>query len=106
MSATTLVKPTARRTRKWWRKYWLELSVFVGGAIAMNLIFIATAFRESATVDRTAAGQLGDFVGGYFGTLFALFGVVLVIRTIREGRETCGFRKFCRLDSGNSGRLM
>jgi hypothetical protein len=94
MASFSPVKTVGGATRHWWRRYRLELSVFLVGAVAMNLIFIANAFRESTTIDRTAAGQLGDFVGGYFGTFFALFGVVLVIRTIREGRETDRREKF------------
>jgi hypothetical protein len=87
-------RTTAERIRKWWYEYWLETGIFVGGAIALNLIFFSKAFREGTTVDRTAAGQLGDFVGGYIGTYFALITLVLVIRTLREQRRNGESDKF------------
>ncbi|VVO45752.1 hypothetical protein PS870_00022 [Pseudomonas fluorescens] len=52
----------------------------------MNLIFIAKAYRASDTVDPTTAGQLGDFIGGYFGTIFTLISVVLLFATLRNQR--------------------
>jgi hypothetical protein len=52
----------------------------------MNAIFIARAFRQSDTVAPEIAGQLGDFVGGYVGTLFSLIGVLLLYVTLRSQR--------------------
>lgn len=70
-----------------WRRWKLELLVGLFGLAAMNSIFLARAFRETHTIDRQSAGQLGDFVGGYFGTLFSLAAVVLVIRTLKNQVE-------------------
>jgi hypothetical protein len=59
----------------------------------MNLIFFAGAFRGD-TVDRTAAGQLGDFVGGYIGTLFALTTVVLIVTTLKTQQRASERQNF------------
>jgi hypothetical protein len=95
MSNTTAPpKAAVQPRRKWLEQYRLEIFIFACGLIALNLIFFARAFREGTTIDRTAAGQLGDFVGGYIGTYFALVTVVLVIRTIREQRRADRREKF------------
>src|SRR5438270_2408223 len=60
----------------------------------MNLIFIAKAFRQSTTVDREAAGQLGSFVGGYVGALFALIGVVLLYHTLKKQLQAAREQSF------------
>jgi hypothetical protein len=60
----------------------------------MNLIFIAEVFRASDTVDPEGASQLGDFVGGYIGTFFALCSVVLLIRNLRDQRKSTEILNF------------
>jgi hypothetical protein len=60
----------------------------------MNLIFFPGAFRDGFTVDRTAAGQLGDFVGGYVGTAFVLLSVVLLFITLKKQRLTAQEQSF------------
>jgi len=72
--------------KPWYRVYWLESLIALTGFATMNLIFIAKAYRASDTIDPTTAGQLGDFVGGYFGTLFTLISVVLLFATLRNQR--------------------
>jgi hypothetical protein len=67
--------------------YRAELFLLAIGLVAMNLVFVAEAFREGTTVDREAAGQLGDFVGGYVGTLFGLASVVCLFMTLRLQRQ-------------------
>jgi hypothetical protein len=52
----------------------------------MNLIFLAEAFRQGTKIDATTAGLLGDFVGGYIGTFFALISVVFLLATLRSQR--------------------
>lgn len=84
-------RPTSRQ---WWIEYRLEIVIVIVGAFAMNLIFIARAFRETGIVDRAAAGQFGDFVGGYVGTLFALIGVVLLFGTLRNQRSAAQHQNF------------
>jgi Putative phage abortive infection protein len=72
---------------RFWHRWRVELFIALGGLIAINLIFFARAFRETHTIDRQSAGELGDFVGGYVGTFFTLLGVVLVVRTLRSQVE-------------------
>lgn len=72
--------------KSWIRECWREAIVLAVGLVTMNLIFIAKAFRAATTVDPAGAGQLGDFVGGYIGTFFALVGVVLLVATLRNQR--------------------
>ncbi|WP_435626516.1 putative phage abortive infection protein [Candidatus Ferrigenium straubiae] len=60
----------------------------------MNLIFIAEAFRATDTVNPEGAGQLGDFVGGYVGTFFALASVVLLTSTLRNQRRSAQVLNF------------
>ena len=64
------------------------------GVIVMNVIFFAGAFRETDTIDRAAAGQLGDFVGGYVGTLFTLLSVAFLILTFTIQRRAFQLQSF------------
>ena len=77
-----------------WVEYRTPILIVVGGLIVMNLIFIAEAFRETGTIEQAAAGQLGDFVGGYIGTLFALVGVVLLFVTLDHQRRASQQQNF------------
>ena len=78
----------------WLREHWIEILVLALGLVAMNLIFIAKAFRATDTVDPAGAGQLGDFVGGYIGTFFALASVVLLTSTLRNQRRSAQILNF------------
>lgn len=73
--------------RPWWREYLVEGIIIAFGLIAINLIFIAEAFRKEDAVNPASAGQLGDFVGGYIGTFFALVSVVLLFSTLKNQRR-------------------
>lgn len=84
----------ARRKSSWWREHLGEVLIVAGGLVAVNLIFIAKAFRQTYTVDRESAGQLGAFVGGYFGAIFALIGVVLLFSTLKSQRHTSETQNF------------
>ena len=81
-------------TKSLWKEYRVEIAIVIFGLIAMNLVFIASAFRATGTLDRTAAGQLGDFVGGYVGTAFALIGVVLLFTTLKNQRRATQQQNF------------
>jgi hypothetical protein len=76
-----------------YRKYAVEIIVLLIGLAAMTSIFLAGAFRGS-TVTREAAGQLGDFVGGFVGAGFSLIGIVLLIRTLVEQRTSSNIQSF------------
>jgi uncharacterized protein YlbG (UPF0298 family) len=70
----------------WW-KYRVEVLIVLSGLAIMNFIFIARAFRQTYTVDRESAAQLGAFVGGYVGPFFTLIGIVLLVTTLRSQKE-------------------
>lgn len=72
----------------------IEIAVITIGIISMNMIFFAGAFRETDVVNATGAGQLGDFVGGFVGTFFALISVVLLTSTLRNQRKSDELREF------------
>jgi hypothetical protein len=78
----------------WWSKYRVEFILTIIGLIFMNLIFISNAFRQSHTINAAMAGQLGDFVGGYIGTLLALFSFILIYSTFKGQRQTSTIEKF------------
>jgi hypothetical protein len=84
----TYIKPN------WWTRNWVESTIILGGIITINLIFISKAFRQTDMVDPTTAGQLGDFVGGYIGTILALISVVLIYSTFKEQRHSSTTEKF------------
>lgn len=71
-----------------------EIFTVIGGLIAINLIFFASAYTETNTLDPATAGQLGDFVGGYIGTIFALVSVVFLYSTLKNQREASTTEKF------------
>lgn len=83
-----------RHTRSFWQRFKVEIVIVVVGLIATNLIFIAKAFRQSTTIDREAASQLGSFVGGYVGATFALIGVVLLFSTLRTQQRAFAQQSF------------
>ncbi len=82
------------KTPNWWTRNLIEILTIIGGLITINLIFIAKAYRISNTIDPTTAGQLGDFVGGYIGTVFVLVSVVLLYSTLKNQREASTLEKF------------
>lgn len=84
----------SHRTHPWYREYIVEILIFVGGVAAANAIFISRAFRQGTTVDPETAGQLGSFVGGYVGAIFALTGVLLLYRTLRNEQRTSKLQNF------------
>jgi hypothetical protein len=83
-----------RKPSKWWREYVVEIVIVVMGLAFVNAIFIAKAFRQSTTVNPEAAGQLGSFVGGYVGAVFALIGVVLLFSTLKSQRRASEQQNF------------
>lgn len=94
MSPAQSKSPTQQPEASWLREYWVEILVLAIGFAAMNLIFIAQAFRATDTVNPASAGQLGDFVGGYIGTFFALASVVLLTATLRNQRRSSQILNF------------
>lgn len=80
--------------RPWWSRYSLELLFAIGGILAVNAIFLADAFRESDSISASGAGQLGDFVGGYIGTLFLLVSILLLYKTLKNQRTGYQLQSF------------
>lgn len=66
----------------WLKRYKVEVVIFILGLIFINLIFILETFREANTINGASAGQLGDFVGGYIGTILTLLSVLLFYSTL------------------------
>lgn len=78
----------------WLKRNLTEILTIIGGLITINLIFFAKAYTETSIVDPSTAGQLGDFVGGYIGTIFALVSVVFLYSTLKNQREASTAEKF------------
>lgn len=68
---------------KFLRKYRLEIVVFIFGFMAINGIFVLNGFHEFKTSDAEYAEHFGAFIGGYFGSIFSLAAMVLLIATLR-----------------------
>ncbi len=78
----------------WWKENVVELLIVALGLVLVNLIFIPKAFRHTHTVDPESAAQLGAFVGGYFGAIFALVGIVLLYSTLKSQRRSSQRQNF------------
>ena len=77
-----------------WREYKTEIAIFLVGLALVNVIFIPKTFRQSRTVTAEGAAQLGSFVGGYFGAIFALGGVILLVTTLRAQQRASSQQDF------------
>lgn len=78
----------------WLHAYWIELVIGVSGIALINAILIPKAFRQTHTVNPESAAQLGSFVGGYIGSLFALISVLLLFRTLKNQLRTSEVQHF------------
>lgn len=88
-SSRTWSRPAARRgvIFRW------ELLIGLAGLGAINIIFLSPAFRGSK-IEPGAAGLLGDFVGGYVGTMFGLVSILLLIHTLRSQQASSAVQGF------------
>ncbi|HTW58486.1 MAG TPA: putative phage abortive infection protein [Terriglobales bacterium] len=68
------------RKASFWRVYQAELLIILVGVGCAGAIFVAKALLK---IDLQAAGEIGSFVGGCVGALFALGGVALLLSTLR-----------------------
>lgn len=59
-----------------------EIVVIIVGAGLISLVALAPAYK-GGSLDSQNAGQFGDFVGGYIGTILLLASVVLLYSTLR-----------------------
>ncbi|XOV66350.1 MAG: putative phage abortive infection protein [Fluviicola sp.] len=78
----------------WLKRNWIPLLIIILGVGSIFLIFISQAFRGSNAVNAENAAQLGDFIGGFIGTVFALVSVVLLVITLNNQRESLNKEKF------------
>ena len=77
-----------------WRQYQSEILIVLAGFALVNLIFISKAFRQTHTVDPESAAQLGAFVGGYVGSIFALTSVVMLVSTLKSQQRASQEQSF------------
>jgi hypothetical protein len=91
----TVPNPNKDRPKpSWWMENFGELLIVALGLVLVNLIFIPKAFRQTHTVDPESAARLGAFVGGYFGAIFALVGIVLLYSTLKSQRRSSQQQNF------------
>lgn len=76
------------------RRYSVELLIVVVGCAIIHAIFLSDAFRDGTKISPSSAGLLGDFIGGYIGTTFALLSVVLLYTTLKSQRKTAALQNF------------
>lgn len=57
---------------------WITVGGFVGIIITIGVYFLKGLIKYSGTIDSATIGTFGDFIGGFFGTLFSLATVFLV----------------------------
>lgn len=77
-----------------WRRYRLELIIGVVGFIAVNGIFVVNHIKEFTRSDAEYSEHFGAFIGGYFGSLFALAAMLLLLATLRTQRESAERQDF------------
>ena len=65
-----------------------EVLIAVITILLITAFALTPAFRGSGIVDGANAGQFGDFIGGYFGTIFLIISVVLLYGSYREQKAT------------------
>jgi len=66
------------------REYWTECVVVIVLFTAMHVPLVFEAFNKAGVLNSANAGQYGDFVGGYFGTIFLLASGILLLLTFRH----------------------
>jgi hypothetical protein len=62
--------------------------MFIIGFITIHLFLFSSAYTGSWVIDPIKAGQFGDFIGGYVGTIFLLLSIVLLYSNLRLQRKT------------------
>lgn len=78
----------------WLKRNTAEIWITVGGLALIALVFFADVYRETNTLNIEGAAQLGDFVGGFIGTIFTLISVLLLYSTLKDQRTASTIEKF------------
>lgn len=80
---------------EWSWRYRLALVLAVGGlALALIYSFHPIFNDRSFLMNPTLAGQFGDFVGGFIGSLFSLAGVLLLFETLKRQQQVFQHQQF------------
>lgn len=82
--------------KKFFRENWPEITAILVGTAAINLLLLAKTYRGNH-IDAQTAGQFGEFVGGYVGTIFLWISVVFLLATLRRQTKTFGENRFFQL---------
>jgi len=78
----------------WWKRNTIEIWITIVGLSIITLVFSAKVYRETDTLNIEGAAQLGDFVGGFIGTIFTLISVLLLYSTLKDQRTASTIEKF------------
>jgi len=78
----------------WWKRNSIEIWITALGLFVIALVFSADVYRETNTLNIEGAAQLGDFVGGFIGTIFTLISVLLLYSTLKDQRTASTIEKF------------
>jgi hypothetical protein len=76
------LRKLTKRIREFWLENWRESFLFFAGTAL--LVLVPFVFAQASS---TSSGLLGDFLGGYFGTIVSLLSVVLLFATLRANRS-------------------
>lgn len=82
-----------KKIKFFYKNFQFETIVLAVGLVVMHIILFSSAFREGS-IERESAGQFGDFVGGYVGTLFALASVLILTNTLKTQKTSDNLQKF------------
>ena len=82
------------RKSGFWKQYWVEIAIVLFGLLAINLVFIARELFSKDIIDLGTAGPMGDFIGGYFGTVLGLVSVLLIYSAFKDQRLSSTTEKF------------
>lgn len=72
--------------------HWVEIFIIL--IIAISIYVLAREEVNFVYKDLPGAGQFGDFVGGYIGTVFTLVSVLILYMTLRLQRISTEIEKF------------
>ncbi len=78
------------QTQRWYDKmikYWGCFALFISVIVSVIFLYRQPLFKWNATINNDLLGTYGDFIGGVLGTIFAFYGMILMIRTFQNQIE-------------------